>query len=196
MNMTRIQSTIIALTAWITLAVGSNGLLASAAQAQQTQAQAYADAKYQEYLAAHEMTFRNQQSAHYNYYLSLEQNAWNVYTQAQWAAQQALAYIQAETARVGDYIQNHLYDNVNQMAYANDPNYRAQADNWVQQEAARGNAYIVQLWNGGQGQSSAPGPVVTNQPGAARPGPVIIGGGSNRSVAIVDPVSCSGPTCF
>jgi hypothetical protein len=123
-------------------------------RAQQTQAQAYAQQKYNEYLAAHEQTWRAQsQGMQYAQYLEYERAAWNAYTQAQnnanaeanqmWANHYAA---QVDTA-IASWV-NHirtLYDRRDVNAYATDPNYKTGFDIWVTNWTNYGNHMIGQL---------------------------------------------------
>lgn len=121
----------------------------------QTALQAFAQQKYNEYLAAHENAWRAgaQGSPQYPQLLEFERYKWNEYTAAQAAAnaeanqiavQHNIAQVDAVINAWVNHIQT-LYNRRDVNAYANDPNYRAQFDYWVQQQAAYGNNYIAQL---------------------------------------------------
>src|SRR5262245_17406338 len=67
----------------VVIALLAFALCGSPARAQ-TQAQAYAQQRYNEYLVAHEQTWRAQsQGMQYAQYLEYERAAWNAYIQAQ-----------------------------------------------------------------------------------------------------------------
>ena len=124
---------------------------------QNTDGQSAANAYYAAYSQAHNNTI----SAYYqwasqdqlNALIYAEAVAWNNYVQAQNAANaqarvltlyQQIANIDATVRNWGIYVQN-LYNFRNAAAYANDPNYRARYDNWVNGEVARANNYVGSL---------------------------------------------------
>jgi hypothetical protein len=135
-------------------------LLSSFILPQQSRAQidASANAYYQAYSAAHQNTINGYHQHvpqdQFNALLQQEIAAWQNYVQAQNLANaeayrlgtvaQQIAVIDATINNWIQYIQS-LYNHRNLGAYANNPNYRAAFDQWVNQESARGNQYIVQL---------------------------------------------------
>jgi hypothetical protein len=132
--------------------------LIGTASAQQTRAQATANAYYQVFTQAHANTMNAYRQGisqdQFNALIYAETVAWNNYVQAQYAANaeaDVLRDLTVQIANVDVTIQNwatygrNLYNMRDVAAYANDQNYRAAFDNWVQAEAARANMYIGSL---------------------------------------------------
>jgi hypothetical protein len=131
--------------------------LVPAAQAQSA-AQAYAQAKYNEYLAAHETTWRAQAQGHPQHvvdqYLAYERAAWAAYTQAQNAANNEAqvrvnhyaALIDAAVNSWANFIRT-IYDRRDVNAYATDPTYRGEFDRWVYNWHAYANHMVQVLLN-------------------------------------------------
>lgn len=130
---------------------------ATARAQQNTDWQSTANAYYAAYSQAHNNTINGYyqwvSQDQLNALIYAEVVAWNNYVQAQNAANaqarvltlyQQIANIDATVRNWGIYVQN-LYNFRNAAAYANDPNYRAGYDNWVNGETARANNYVGSL---------------------------------------------------
>jgi hypothetical protein len=140
----------------VVIALLTLALCANPAPAQQTQLQAYAMQKYNEYLFAHEQTWRAQsQGLPHDQQRAYEQAAWNAYTQAQHLANQEAnqLWINHYVAQIDTAIGNWtttiqtLYNRRDVNAYATDPTYRYGFDIWVQNWTRYGNDVLRQLWN-------------------------------------------------
>ena len=153
--------------------------------------QSTANAYYAAYSQAHNNTitgyYQSASQDQLNALIYAEVVAWNSYVQAQNAANaqarvltlyQQIANIDATVRNWGIYVQN-LYNFRNAAAYANDPNYRARYDSWVNSEAARANSYVGSLQttrgqiqaqiNQGQTTTVVSQPIDTPQAPAANP---------------------------
>ena len=165
----------------------------------QTALQMHAQQKYNEYVAAHEATWRIQAQGApqdvYNQYLNYEQQKWNEFLQAQNAAnaeanqvamQQHILQADNAIASWNNYLQQ-IYQGTTTPAYQNDPNYRAIYDNWMQGPVGQAREMIAQLQNYRAQYAGAanppPPPVCTRAPC----GP----GGTPASTRVGDPPSIS-----
>ena len=144
---------------WLGLAFANILFVGGAATAQTSlnAAQIAAQNSYQAYAQAHQNTINGYYARvpqdQFNLLLAAEVAAWTNYVQAQNAInaqahllglEQQIANIDATIQSWVSYIQN-LYNLRSAGAYTADAVYRAAFDNWVKQEAARGNSYIEQL---------------------------------------------------